>query len=290
MAPVRRFRTVSPGYFSTIGNRLLAGRDSDWTDVMEQRNVLVVSESFARIYWKSPREAVGKRVRESPRSPWREIIGVAGDELDDGAHRPAPVIVYWPAAVRDFWEPGTQVQRSATFLVRSERTGSASFLKDVQAAVWSVNPGVPTANVRSLAKVQDLSMMRTSFTLMMLGLAGAVALVLGVVGIYAVIAYAVTHRTREVGIRMALGAQRGDVSGLFVRQGLLLTSAGIAAGLAGASFGTRLMASLLFGVKPVDPLTYAAVAAVLAAAALLACYLPARRAAAMDPVKALHSD
>ena len=177
-----------------------------------------------------------------------------------------------------------------SYEIRSPRVSTPSFLKDVQSAVWSVNPSLPTANVRTLQEIHSRSMVRTSFTLLMLVLAAAVALLLGIIGIYGVISYAVSQRTREIGIRMALGAQRGQVRGLFIRDGVLLIAIGVALGIGAAAGVTRMMQALLFGVSPVDPGTYTVVSAALAAAALLACYLPARRATSVDPVRALRCE
>ncbi|MGC4053531.1 MAG: FtsX-like permease family protein [Paludibaculum sp.] len=153
-----------------------------------------------------------------------------------------------------------------------------------------MNPSLPTANVRTLQAIYSRSMVRTTFTLLMLALAGGVALILGVVGIYGVISYAVSRRTREIGIRIALGAQQGQVQGLFVRDGALLIAIGLIIGLAASAGVTRTLSTLLFGVKPMDVGTYAVVSAGLAAAALLACYLPARRATSVDPASALRSE
>jgi putative ABC transport system permease protein len=175
------------------------------------------------------------------------------------------------------------------YVVRSDRVGSPGFLRELRQAVWSVNPNLPLASVRTLDEIQADSMAQTSFALVMLAIAATVALLLGSVGIYGVIAYIATQRTREIGIRMALGAQTGDVRRLFLRHGLLLTGAGIALGIGVALALTRVMSALLFGVSPTDPMTYVAVAAGLATVALLATYLPARRASRTDPIIALRS-
>jgi ABC-type antimicrobial peptide transport system permease subunit len=182
------------------------------------------------------------------------------------------------------------VRRGESYLIRSIRAGSESFLNDVRQAVWSVNPNLPLADVHTVDYYYRKSMARTSFTLVMLGVAGGMALLLGVVGLYGVIAYSVSQRTREIGIRMALGAQQQTLTGMFLRHGLLLTVIGVVFGLASAAVLMRLMASLLFNVRPVDPVTYAAVSAGLVVTALLASYVPARRAAAVDPVDALRAE
>lgn len=176
------------------------------------------------------------------------------------------------------------------FAIRSHRAGTEGFLAEVRQVIWSANGKQPIFLVSTLQDLYDQSMARTSFTLVMLAIAGGMALLLGLVGIYGVIAYAVSQRTREIGIRMALGAQPAGVLRVFVRQGLLLAGIGAALGLAAAAGLTRLMSSLLFGVTALDPLTYAAVSALLIAAAVLASYLPARRAMAIDPVEALRAE
>jgi len=177
-----------------------------------------------------------------------------------------------------------------TFVVRSPRAGTESFLSQIRRAVWSVNASLPVASMQTMQAIYDRSMARTSFTLVMLGIAGAMAMTLGVIGLYGVIAYAVSQRRREIGIRLALGAEPGQLKKMFVRHGFTLAMLGTAIGLIAAAGLMRLMKSLLFGISPLDPLTYAAVPVLLIAAAVLASYLPARRAAAVDPVEALKAE
>jgi ABC-type antimicrobial peptide transport system permease subunit len=182
------------------------------------------------------------------------------------------------------------VQRGLTYLIRSSRTGSNGFVNELGKAVWSINPNLPLASTRTLQEIYETSLARTSFTLVMLGIAGAMALLLGVAGIYGVISYSVSQRTREIGIRIALGAQAGTVTRLFVTHGLMLAAVGVAIGLATAFGVMRVMSSLLFEVSPVDPLTYVIVALMLIAATVLASYVPALRATAVDPIEALRSE
>ena len=182
------------------------------------------------------------------------------------------------------------VQRYPALVVRSRRAGSAAFLKEVQQAVWSTNPNLTISSVRTLQEVYDRSMARTSFTFILLTIAAGMALLLGVVGIYGVISYAVSQRTREIGIRVALGAQQGAVRAMFVRHALSLTGIGVLCGLVAAAGLTRLVSTLLFGVSALDPLTYGTVSAILVAAALLAGYIPAHRATAIAPVDALRAE
>ncbi|HOC17200.1 MAG TPA: ABC transporter permease [Vicinamibacterales bacterium] len=284
--PIRRMKWAAPGYFETMGNPIVAGRDFTWNDNYGLALVAVVNEAFVREYWKNPADALGKRIRSGPQE-WRQIVGVVGDERDDGVARPAPPMVYWPMLSKSLWEEGTYAARTMSYAVRSSRAGSPTLLAEIQRAVWSVNRNVPLANARTLEEIRSESMAQTSFALVMLGIAAAVALSLGMVGIYGVIAYMAAQRTREIGIRMALGAQRENVSGLFVRHGLVLTGAGVLVGVVAAAALTRLMSALLFGVGAWDPVTYAAVSIVLAAIALLASYVPARRASRLDPIAGL---
>jgi predicted permease len=288
MAPLRRFKWISPGYFGTMGNPLLAGRDLTWADVHERRDVVVVTRNFALEYWNDPGEAVGRRIRVSPEDPWREIVGVVGDVRDDGVDDDAVAVVFWPMVVRDFWGEETMTRRSMAYAIRSPRVGSESLLDEVRSAVWSVNPRLPVAQVWTLDELLRQSMARTSFTLVMLAIAAAAALLLGSVGIYGVTSYAVAQRNREIGVRMALGAERGDVSRLVLRHGLMLAAVGVALGLAAAFGLTRLMAAVLYGVEPLDPVTFAVAGVGAALLALMASWLPARRAARLDPVEVLH--
>lgn len=284
---MRRFKWTSQNYFATMGIPILFGRDFTWADVYNKRPVVIMSENLAREYWGDPARAIGRRIRETPKGPWREIIGVVGNEHDDGVNQKAVPMVYWPVLMENFWDNKIFYTQTMAYAIRSPRVGSPGFLKEIQKAVWSTSPNLPLANVRSLEEILRESMARTSFTLVMLGIAAGVALLLGLVGIYGVVSYSVAQRTREIGIRIALGARPSEVCGMFVRQGLQLTGIGVVMGLAGAAGLTRLMSALLFGISPLDPLTFGAVPAGLAAIALMASYLPARRASGVDPVEAL---
>ncbi len=176
------------------------------------------------------------------------------------------------------------------YAIRSPRVGTPDFLAEVRDAVWSAYPTRPMGGMVTMDVLQKDSMARTSFTLVMLAIAAAVALLLGSIGIFGVISYTVSQRTQELGLRKAMGAEAGSVAGLVVRQGLVLAVVGVGAGIVVAMGVTRLMASLLFGVGPMDPLTYVTVAGVLLAVASLASYLPARKAARVDPMVALRAE
>jgi predicted permease len=287
---LRQHRFISPGLFRSMGTPLIAGRDLDWADVYGRRPVALVSESLARREWGSAVQAVGKRFRASSAvGQWREIVGVVGDLRDRGISQPATDLVYVPILER-IVNTLRFIGSSVTFVIRSERTGTPGFLADVQQAVWGVNPTLPLVNVRTMGDIVEASLARTTFMLLMLLLAGAMALVLGVIGIYGVIAYAISQRAREVGVRIALGAQGAQVRRLFVRQGMVLIMVGVVIGLGAASALTRGMTSLLFEVRPLDPATYTTVTALLVAASALAIYVPARRATQIDPIVALRAD
>jgi putative ABC transport system permease protein len=288
--PVRRFKFIGPGFFHTVGRPFLAGRDLSWTDIYGFRPVVIISENLAREYWRDPSAAIGKRVREGMKDEWREVIGVVANEYDDGVQTKPPTVVYWPPLMKNFWGDETFLWRTMTFVIRSKRTGSVGFLNDLRQAVWSVSRSSPLAEVRTLQEIYGESMARTSFTLVLLAIAAVMALALGLIGIYGVISYSVSQRRREIGIRMALGARHQQVSRMFVRHGLRLAALGIVFGLAASVGLTRLIASMLFNVSTVDPATYLTVSLGLIGAAVLATYIPARRAMSVDPVEALRSE
>jgi len=282
IAPLRLYKHIAPGFLRSAGTHVLAGREFTWNEVYERRWVVMVSESLAREMWGTASAAIGKSVREFPSTPWSEVIGVIQDVRENGLQEKSPEIVYWPPLTQN-----PEAMRTITFAIRSERTGTQSFLSEVRAAVWSVNSNLPLASVRTMQEVYDKSVARTSFTLVMLGIAGAMAMALGMIGIYGVISYTVSQRQREIGIRLALGAQRGDVLQMLLRQGAKTALVGVAIGIGAALGLTELMRSLLFGVSARDPITFAAVAALLILMAFLASYVPARRAMLVDPVVAL---
>jgi predicted permease len=290
MPPLRRFKWISPKYFSTVGTRLIAGRDFTWDDLHNQQFVVVISDALAREYWGSAAAALGKRIRQSPKNPWREVVGVVGDVRDDGVAKAEVPTVYWPMTMKQFWDSETFVQRWLSYAVRTPRVRTAGFIKEVQQAVWGVNPSLPLARPRTLGDIYAASMAETSFALVIIAIAGGVTLLLGLVGLYGVIAYIVAQRRREVGIRMALGAAGGDVQRMFVQSGLQLAGIGMVVGIGVALAVSRFLASLLFGVSPFDPLTYTAVAVALGAVALIATWLPARQASMVEPAIALRAE
>jgi predicted permease len=288
--PVRLFKYASPGFFRTAGTRVVAGREITWTEVYDLRPVVVISENLAREFWGTPAAAIGRRLRRDAGMPWHEVIGVVQDVRENGLYQQAPATVYWPSmSAYLIASTGPSAIRGVTFIIRSDRTATEGFLNQIRQAVWSVSPSLP-ASARTMREVYDQSLARTSFTLVMLAIAASMALLLGVVGIYGVISYAVSQRRREIGIRAALGAQHGELKRMFVRHGLALAGVGVAIGLFAAAGLTRLMSTLLYGVTPLDPMTYAVVPVILVIATVLASYLPARRAVSADPVEALGSE
>jgi putative ABC transport system permease protein len=290
VGPNRRMNWIVPGYFETIQNRLLAGRSLEWADIYGRRNVVMVTENFAREYWGQPSGALGKRIRNGQSSPWREIVGVVGNDHTMGVAAAPPLGIYLPVITANFWGSESYSVRELRYVIRANRPDPLSLLAGVRRAVQSVNPNLALADVKTLEQIFDQSIARTSFTLVMLGIAAGVALILGMVGVYGVISYIVSQRTREIGVRMALGASKAQVSRQVMQQGGAFAGLGVVLGLAVALALTRLMSGLLFGVSPADAPTYVAVSAALAVVVLLASYLPARRAARVDPMVALRAE
>ncbi|HXW06402.1 MAG TPA: ABC transporter permease [Vicinamibacterales bacterium] len=273
----KEIQFASPGFFETMMTPLVAGRTFEWNDVYQRRSVALVSENFARAEWGSAAAAIGRRIGPGPTGPWLEIVGVVKDVRHNGLNAPAPETVILPPVAR----------ATATFVVRSSRAGTSALLDELRRAVWSVNGDLSPAIVQTLGEMYDRSMARTSMSLRLLAITGLLALVLGLVGVYGLVSYAVAQRQREIGIRLALGAGYGEVRRMFVRHALGLVTVGVGIGLVAALVLTRLMESQLFGISPLDPATHLAVALLLVVAAGLASYVAARRASALDPVEVL---
>jgi predicted permease len=290
--PSRRWIRVSPGYFGAMGTRLMAGRDVTWNDIETGGRVALISEDFARELAAEPAGALGQRIRPAPfnNDAWREVIGVVQNVQHNGLSEMAPSSVYFPVLTENLFNVPVAGTPSVAFAVRSERAGVSTFVEEIRAAVRSVSASVPVAQERTMRDLYAASLARTSFTVLLLGVAGAMALALAVIGIYGVIAYVVSQRTREIGIRSALGARPKQLQRMFVRQGLTLTGVGLGIGIVAAVVMGRWMSSLLYGVGPLDPLTYLAAVAVILLAAALASYVPARRAVAINPIETLKAE
>jgi predicted permease len=288
--PLHRFRFVAPGFFKTVGTQLVMGRDFSWSDIYNKVPLAVISERMARENWHDSSLALGKQIRANAKDDWREVIGVVRDVHEDGVDKEAPSSVYWPILAAHFTGTELDVRRYVAYSIRSQRAGSESLMSEVRRAVWSVDPNLPLADVHTFDYFYRTSMARTSFALVMLAMAGSMALLLGIVGLYGVIAYSVSQRTREIGIRSALGAQPRALRGMFVRHAMWLTCVGITCGLVAASALTRLMSSMLFEVKPTDPTTFAMVSIGFLLAGAVSSYLPARRATTVNPVEALRAE
>jgi predicted permease len=290
LPPVRNFRFIGPGTFDATGTRVIAGRDLTWDDLYEHHEVALVSDSLARELWGTAAGALRKRIRSVPGEPWREVVGVVEDVHDSGLQQPPAKTVYWPALMADFGGNRSFAPRGLTFILRSDRAGSASFVDEAGRAIAAVNGNLPIALARTVGDLYRRSLARTSFTLVMLGIAATVALLLALVGLYAVMAYAVSRRTREIGIRVALGSPRYAIASLFVRDAVRLATIGGAAGAIAAAGASRWMVSLLFGVSPLDPATFASVPLLVMIVAAVAASRPAYQAASIAPLDAIREE
>ncbi len=285
-APLHRFINVSPGYFEAMGTRMIAGRDLTWSDIEAGSQVVVISEDFAREFAREPAAALGRRIRPAfDQARWHDVIGVAQSVHQDGLYEEPPRTVYLPVSTAN-----VSKDQDVTFVIRSERAGTANLVNEVRQAVRSVNRTIPIALEGTMQDLYAESLARTSFTLVVLAIAGAMALALGVIGIYGVIAYVVSQRTREIGIRSALGAEPRQLEKMFLLHGLRLSALGVVVGLGAAAALGHAMSSLLFGIEPMDPAAYLVAIGVILAAATLASYLPARRAATIDPMETLRAE
>ena len=280
--PSLETRSVMGDYFGTMGIPLRAGRDFGPQDFTENSPLVgIANEMLVRQYFPNE-DPLGKRIRwaRDPEVHWMTIVGVVGDVKHFGLDLPEQPTLYSPYTQINPWK------RWMTFVARTQ-SGPEGMAGAVKQQIWKIDPQLPVSKVKSMDDVAAASFAERRFNMLLLTLFAALALVLAAVGIYGVISYAVTQRTQEIGIRMALGAGRNDVLKLIIRNGLALTLLGIVIGIAGAFGLTRLMSTLLFGVTPTDKPTFIAVSAVLIVVALLACYLPARRATKVDPLVAL---
>jgi predicted permease len=278
---------VEPGYFEALGIDLLEGRTLQAGDGADGARSVVVAESFARHWWPET-SPLGRRVRlGGPNDVWHDIVGVVSDVKYGALEEPAQEMVYWPSTTGAAATP--QVTRAMEIVVRT--TGDPLALVSlVRREAEALNARIPVSNPRPFSDVFAQATARVSFTMSLLGVASAIALLLGLVGIYGVISYVVGQRTREIGVRLALGATAPSVRQMVVRQGLVLAGIGVAIGLAASAALSSVMATLLYGVRAIDPVTYAAVSVVLVTVSIAATWIPATRAAAVDPARALRAD
>ena len=278
---------ADPGYFEAMGIETVEGRTLTAEDRADGFRAAVVSRAFAARWWPD-QSAVGKRIAPGgPGGEWWQIVGVVENTRNRSLEEDPEEMIYYPTLVGEPAEPNAIRSRDLVVRVAGD---AGAFLPVLRREVQELNPRIPLANPQTMQQVVASSASRTSFTMAVLSAASLVALLLGVVGIYGVVSYVVSQRTREIGVRMALGASRRVLQGMVVRQGMALAGIGVALGLIGAFAGSRILASLLYGVSATDPFTYAAVAALLAGVAMLASWIPARRAAAVDPGIALRNE
>ncbi len=283
LPPMLHFLFTAPGYFETMGIRPLRGRTLERADYETNRGNVVISQNIVDRLWPDE-DPLGKRLRPAGDSAnWYTVAGVVQPVLQHGIREDPPPLVYY-SLVGLRGDEGFAA-RSMTFVVKAENPTSLSGA--VRSTVWSLDPNLPVAVVRSMDDIVSASVVELSFTMLTLGIASAMALILGAVGLYGVLSYVVSQRTQEIGVRMALGADRSSVLNMVVRQGTTTAVVGLLFGLVGAAVLTRVLQGLLFGTDPLDPVSFAAMSLVLLAVGILASYLPARRAAAVDPVEAM---
>lgn len=298
--PVASYKVVMPGYFATMRIPVIAGRDVNATDNLAAPGVVVVNEYLAQRYWPDE-NAIGKRVSFAKDSTgsrvWLTVVGVVRNTIHGDWTSPPEEEVFLPFAQQQDYLANPSGHFSYMTLAIRASCGAggthcdpARLTPAIRVAVHSLEPNVPLAEVQTMSSLVDGATARERFYLMLLTAFAAVAVALAAVGIYGVMSYAVSRRTHELGLRMALGARPHQLLANVVREGMSVAAVGGAIGVAGALAISRLMAGLLFGVKATDPLTFVAVAATLGAVALVACYIPARRATKIDPLESLRGD
>ncbi len=274
-------RVVGPGYFSTMGIPLVRGRDFSEQDKADSARVVIVSEKTARHFWPGE-NPIGKRLKPGSTNrniPWIEIIGVVKDVRQNDFVSEPKMQMYMPYQQLNSFAPNALVVRT--------NVEPLSLAGAVRNAIWAVDKDQPVSNLRSMDEIVSEAVARQRFSMLLLGIFAALAMVLAAVGIYGVMSYSIAQRTREIGLRIALGAQKSDVLKMILRQGLRFVAAGLAIGLAASFVLTRVMASLLFGISATDPATFVSISLMLIAVALLASYIPAVRAMKIDPMLAL---
>jgi putative ABC transport system permease protein len=287
--PLQIFTVTDANYFQVMGIPLLAGRGFDRMETQRPFEA-IISQRTAEQFWKDPtgHAALGKRFRGLPSGPWYTIIGVVGNTRDTTLAAPPSQTVYFPEIVGGV-DPNGQLA-STMALVLKTRGDPSAITAQVQQVVRGLDPSLPTYDVRPMEGVLRASTAQLSFTIGILGAAAVVTLLLGAIGLYGVLTYLVTLRTRELGVRIALGAEPRAVARMITRQGLVLTAAGIGGGLVLFALLARFLKSFLFGVNPGDPVTLAAAALALTGISALASWIPARRAARVDPAGSLRAE
>jgi predicted permease len=278
---------VGPRYFGTLGIPIVSGRTFERPDAARPSSEVIVSRAFAERYWKG-QSPIGKRIRSNISGPWSTIVGVVGDVHMESLERPADELVYFPLVTLE--HDSAYAPTSGAIALRTTGADPMSLAPALRSIIHDIDPTLPTYEERPMQARVAGATARTRFVMLMLGIASLVALAMGMVGLYGVLAYGVTLRRREIGVRMALGATMADVTQMIARRGVTLAALGIAAGLVGALGATRLLHGLLYGVSPTDPVALALTCLVLFVVALVASWLPARRAAALDPMEALRND
>jgi predicted permease len=289
MPPLANTQFAGPGYFEAMGIRVLEGTAFEPSDAYESSGGVVITQALARKFWPDE-NAVGKRVQRSWGEPWYQVIGVIEDVRERSLVDDHRQLVYWPVRPLADEEGGFPWAAPGRALVIRTDVDPLSLVPAVRREIWAMDPNLPIADIRTMERIVGRSMARTSFTTLLLAIAAVVALILGTVGIYGVISYVVSQRTQEIGVRLALGADRRRVEAMVLRQGALLAGLGIFVGVVGAGALTRVMASLLVETSATDPLTFVVVAALLAAVATTASWVPARRAASTDPMIAMRAE
>ncbi len=279
---------VTDGYFEAMGIEVQEGRTYDARDDALRTGAAVLGRKLADAYW--PDGAMGRGIRiYGAEPPFHHVVGIVDDVREQGLTQPAPGVAYFPLRAiqgESQWGP----VRYQTLVVRAPTRGAAGLMEDVRGAIHTLDADVPVTGARPLGRVVARSMARTTFTMVLMALSAGLALTLGAVGLYGVVTYTVSRRRNEIGIRMALGARAGGVATMVLRESLGITVAGAAVGVLGALLTGQLLRALLFGVAPVDPLTLSAVVGLLVGVAALASFLPARRAARVDPAASLRTE
>jgi putative ABC transport system permease protein len=280
---IAEYRPVSAGYFETIGIPVLRGRSFTPADTAEAPWVVVINDSMAREYWPS-QNPIGQRLQIPGWPTWATVIGVVGDVLHEGLDRSAKAEMYLPV------EQSLNTESDPTIVVRTEIPAAAAAAGELRAAVSAIDPAIAVDRVETMQQLVSGSVAQPRFRTMILAAFSLLALVMASIGIYGVMNYLVIQRTREFGIWLSLGATRADVLGLVLGRAATLIGAGTCLGVVGSVLLVRLITKLLFGTSPLDPLTFAAVPVLLAAVALAASYIPARRATKVDPIVALRCE